>query len=532
VKKDVGKKNVKEGKPKKKGMKPQKPIKPFKPKKDEKKAPVPEVPVLDELEKEREEISKLSIRNNGMKGKPPPSSSRAREEDISVYCTLIRSDEKEKQLEGTRMMRHLLSLEWNPPVAKVLASGIVPELVTLMAESPDVQIQIEACWCITNIASSTSQHTMTVVELGVVPILGRLLLSDNLDLVEQTIWCLGNIAGDCTRFRDFVLKHSVLKELVRHAETCDKLSLLRNCTWTISNLTRGKPQPPFETVRPAIPTLLKLLYSMDHQVLSDALWALSYLSDGSNPQIEAVLAGDSGRRMVELMLHISSNVQVPALRCIGNCLSGDDSSTEKLIQAGVLLPLRTLVASQKKSIRKEACWAVSNITAGSPTQITAVIKSGILPAIIARLTDSAPDVRKEASWVICNLSAGGSNADIMAVLELNPLQVMIPIMAGGCMGDVGHLKVIMESIRNFLNAAKPPDGGENPVALTLEELGAVEVLEALQTHENNEIYEMAVQILETHFGAEQVDPNDQPQPAFNISVNAATNTANSYNFSY
>jgi importin subunit alpha-6/7 len=37
----------------------------------------------------------------------------------------------------------------------------------------------------------------------------------------------------------------------------------------------GKPQPNFDLVRPALPTLAQLIYSPDDDVLTDACWALS-----------------------------------------------------------------------------------------------------------------------------------------------------------------------------------------------------------------------------------------------------------------
>lgn len=45
-----------------------------------------------------------------------------------------------------------------------------------------------------------------------------------------------------------------------------KLSMLRNATWTLSNFCRGKPQPSFEHVRPALPTLATLIHSVDEEV--------------------------------------------------------------------------------------------------------------------------------------------------------------------------------------------------------------------------------------------------------------------------
>lgn len=71
--------------------------------------------------------------------------------------------------------------------------------------------------------------------------------------------------------------------------------------------------------------------------------------------------------------HPSTAVQTPALRSVGNIVTGDDLQTQIVISSGALPALLSLLSSPKEGIRKEACWTISNVTAGSPQQIQSVI---------------------------------------------------------------------------------------------------------------------------------------------------------------
>ena len=103
-----------------------------------------------------------------------------------------------------------------------------------------------------------------------------------------------------------------MEPLLVQLRTNSKMSMLRNATWTLSNFCRGKPQPLFPCVKTALGTLVNLIYNGDEEVLTDACWALSYLSDGENEKIQAMIEAGVCGKLVELLLNPSPAVQTPA----------------------------------------------------------------------------------------------------------------------------------------------------------------------------------------------------------------------------
>jgi len=76
-------------------------------------------------------------------------------------------------------------------------------------------------------------------------------------------------------------------------------------------------------------------------------------------------------------------VLVPALRTVGNIVTGNDMQTQVIINCGALqCLLQLLTSSHKKSIKKEACWTISNITAGTKEQIQNVLDAGIAAPLV------------------------------------------------------------------------------------------------------------------------------------------------------
>ncbi|KAK8532599.1 hypothetical protein V6N13_131912 [Hibiscus sabdariffa] len=278
--------------------------------------------------------------------------------------------------------------------------------------------------------------------------------------------------------------------------------MLRNATWTLSNFCRGKPQPSFDQTKPALPTLERLIHSNDEEVLTDACWALSYLSDGTNDKIQAVIDAGVCPRLVELLAHPSPTVLIPALRTVGNIVTGDDMQTQCIINHQALPCLLNLLTNNyKKSIKKEACWTISNITAGNVDQIQAVIGAGIIAPLVQLIQNAEFEIKKEAAWAVSNATSGGSHEQIKFLVSQGCIKPLCDLL--NC-PDPRIVTVCLEGLENILKVGEAEKnlghtGEVNLYAQLIDDAEGLEKIENLQSHDNNEIYEKAVKILETWF---------------------------------
>jgi len=412
-------------------------------------------------------------------------------------------------LDVVRGFRKILSVEVDPPVDEVLASGVLPAFVQMLQLNDKPKVQFEAAWALTNIAST--EQTKAIVDAGAVPHFTQLLSSSDPEVREQCAWCLGNIAGDSAALRNIVLSSGAMQPLLQNIVQPGNDSLFLNCVWALSNFCRGKPQPELSDVAPAVPILAQILKGNNAAANADTLWALSYISDGDDDRIQTVIDSGLCGDLVGT-LGDDSNLATPALRTVGNIVSGNDEQTQAVIEAGLMSKMQGLLNNPKRMIRKEACWVLSNIAAGTHSQISVVLKKGGMQRVIEMATSSEWEVRKEAIWVVSNIATGGTDKQVMSVVEAGAIEAVCSILNAH---DTKMLLVALDAVDHILKLGVKLN---KDYPSFVDECEGLSMIEDLQEHESDEVYQKAVMIIETYFGADDGEENENIAPENNGST--------------
>jgi hypothetical protein len=476
----------------------------------------------DEMRRRRNEVT-VELRKNKrdetlQKRRNVPQGDATDEEEKTVPANLTllvsqaSSEDETIQYQAVTSVRKLLSSDRNPPIDPLINCGILPVLVKCLSNTTNPALQFEAAWALTNIASGSSQQTQAVVQAGAVPHFLQLLSSPHQNVCEQAVWALGNIIGDGAELRDYVINLGMVGPLLNFIQPDIPITFLRNVTWVIVNLCRNKnPPPPTQTLRDILPALNVLVHHTDTSVLVDTVWAISYLTDAGNEQIQMVIDSGALPKLVSLLSHREVKVQTAAVRAVGNIVTGTDEQTQAVLNCDALSHFHGLLNHAKEKICKEAVWFLSNVTAGNHAQVQAVIDALLVPLIINHLEKGEFQTQKEAAWAVSNLTISGSKDQVKYLVNCGVIPPFCNLL--NCK-DSQVIQITLDGIHNILKTSASTD--VERVCSLIEECGGLDKIESLQNHENIEIYKIAYEIIESYFSDDaEEDPSLVPETVEN-----------------
>ncbi|KAH1083791.1 hypothetical protein J1N35_023552, partial [Gossypium stocksii] len=210
-------------------------------------------------------------------------------------------------------------------------------------------------------------------------------------------------------------------------------------------------------VKLVLPTLGRLIHSKDAVVLAKACWALSYLSDGTNDKIQAVIESGVFGRLVELLMHPSPSVITPALYTVKHIVTGGDVQIQAIIEANIIAPLVHLLQNVEFDIKTQATKAISIATSGG-THDQIRYKNGCIKPLC------------------------------------DPVYCYDPEVVTVCLQGLENILKVGEADKNMGTT-----GGVNLYAQTIDAAKGREWIEVLPIFSNTKISKKAVEVLKTYW---------------------------------
>ena len=419
--------------------------------------------------------------------------------DISQIISAFKNNTDIKQkFFGLVGLRKIL-LAPDVPIEDILNEGIIDDLIKLLELNTNPEFQYESLLCLNYLSSITNEQiAYLIINKGIKQIL-KIFDSPIEEIKLQVPLLVGNLISNSYGIRDLLIKEKIYDKLLTILTSTNNKKLIKNCTWSISNFFRIKPILKYDIAKKSIKIFARnlLLLQDDSEFLSDACFILCFMTENYKEGIKELMEFDILETIIKLLDSDVVYIQITCLRLIGNIAAGNANQTQKLIDLGLLPQLKKNILSQKKTVRKETAWILSNIAAGTQKQIEQLISEDFLLSFENVILFDEPDVKKECIWAMCNLTSVKNPVFLKKILEQGILACLQQCLL---INDAKNLAVCLEALSNLLEFGKENKINEvNPVVKEIERLDMYNILEELQKHPVEIVYEKTLKLLLDYF---------------------------------
>ncbi|CAG8444629.1 3588_t:CDS:10 [Cetraspora pellucida] len=356
------------------------------------------------------------------------------------------------------------------------------EILIKFLSGTDPDEQLQATWCITNIAAGPKEFCQKA--FTAIPHLIAFLHGENISLQDQAAWAIGNLAAEAPECRDLLRANGVLN-----------VTLAQTICFALSNLARGPNANLDEFFSAGITQHLLFYLGAEemNEVVSEISWVLTYLTSSDDDKYTQILLKEG---IVPLLVkHMRSfnhgPLALPLIRTLGNIASGPDDNTDILIQQPDFLhAMLEYIQSDCRPVKKESLWVMSNITATRrPEVLIKVFNAGFIPILSTIATHTNFDIRKEAAYSLLNIASHGEeymrslpHQDLLpGFLEFVRSQDMDLIRLG-----LGYIELLLTQVQN----------GQQ----LIEQMHGIDALESVTLLEEPSLRDTSTRLMDKYFG--------------------------------
>ena len=419
--------------------------------------------------------------------------------NFNEIINAFKSDDIKEKYKGLVGIRKLTLLN-NPPLQELYDMNIIPDLISIL-DCKLPEFHYESLWCLTNISKNFKEVSKIIKEKGGISKIVNFLESTIEQIKLQTIWLIGNLAISGKIVRSILIKEKALDKLIIILSFSNRTHIIKQATWALSNFLMFSNYPSFDVAKNCLKAIARVMNIIpkDMDFLSDASFILSSISNHYKESIKELFELDLIPKIINSLEIDTNNIQINYLRIIGNIACGNANQTQKLLDLGVLAYLKKIIFSKYKYIRKEAAWIISNIAAGTQKQIESLIREDILIILKQVLINDEYAIKRESIWAICNLTSIENPIYMKKILDQGILKIICECLK---LNDAKLLAICLEALGNLLvfgEKFSQNPAGENPIVYEIEKMGMFDILEKLQLHQSEIVYEKTLKILEKYF---------------------------------
>ena len=343
---------------------------------------------------------------------------------VELLCYLLgRHETRVETLQGLRLLRQYFSGGMQGVDLMRLYKDLLVHEALWYLHREDLQFQTEASWLLANLLSQCSPACREVLGFTGELRLIELLNSESHDLVENVLFAIGNIAGECCQTCQKLISqgaHDAVVAAVRRHSNSKPVTKVGS--WVLSNLLRYPTD--VGRVRTIAEALLLLRKSSSGSVRKQVLFAIQHIAAMRDEHISLLFSLGLIQPLLPQFTGATSQLALNLAKVFVDASAGENKGNQTLLELGMLDKLHARINDPVELLRSRCIDVLANITGGEKEQVSLVVNHPVMREALRKIGDCSPKVKLAVSRLLSNIARRGTWDHIVALISFGAIAVV------------------------------------------------------------------------------------------------------------
>lgn len=291
-------------------------------------------------------------------------------------------------------------------------------------EQSDLDVARSAALGLWSCSKSKSNKT-ALLKTGAVPLLGKLLTSENVDVLIPVVGTLQECASESS-YQGLIQSEGMLEHLVRGLRT-DNQELQKHCASAIFKCAEEELTRSLVRTHEGLEPLTDLLKVTDNKELLCAVTGAIWKCSKSKENVTKFKELKAIERLVSLLANQPEEVLVNVVGALGECASKDAENRVTMRKAGGVAPLVQLLTGTNQPLLINTTVAVG-ACAMDQESMTVIDKQDGVRLLWSLLKSPNPEVQACAAWAICPCIENAKDAGELVRSFVGGLELIVGLL--------------------------------------------------------------------------------------------------------
>ena len=258
-------------------------------------------------------------------------------ENLTYLSTLLISYNNENELYlALRTLKFIYTLNNNDLAFKITISLNIINSISSLINDLNIPIDClkEATLCLCNLTAGPSFIVNALISKDIIFTCKKLLNHHDQEIIENSVWCLSNIASDNRENRKKILELGILEYLI--SKFVDFQYMLSTLLFALRNLLEGGLVIKENLIKELLKIARITIKTKNDNIIENSLWIVSNISDGSLNCVQILLDNKIIGRIIKLADSNSAKICFPAIRTLGNIAAGTCEQVQIILDKELL----------------------------------------------------------------------------------------------------------------------------------------------------------------------------------------------------